>query len=62
MISFEAIAMSIAHERQDRERRIRRWMAMDRRAEAGSIRVRIGRRVIRVGERLASAPLAGPAA
>jgi len=62
MISFDAIAMSIARERQDRERRIRRWMAMDRRDEPGSIRIRIGRRVIQLGERLASAPLAEPAA
>jgi hypothetical protein len=53
MISFDAIAMSIAHERQERERRIRRDMQRTRREqERIGIRRWIGERFIRWGHRL----------
>ena len=62
MIGHMAIAMAIAHQRQDHERRNRHWMAIARgqRAER-RIRRWIGHRVVRLGERLA-APLAESAA
>jgi hypothetical protein len=53
MISFDAIAISIAHERQETERRIRRDMQRARRQQEGiRIRRRIGERFIRWGHRL----------
>ena len=55
MISFDAIAMSIAQERQEFERRIRRDMQRARRSrERISIRCRIGERFISWGRRIAA--------
>jgi hypothetical protein len=61
MYAFDAFASQFVNERQEFERRIRADMS---RAAAGrsrvSIRTWIGRRFIRLGERLAPTPLAEP--